>query len=183
MSAIATEWRYHTELIDGREVEKHTPKKLHATIQKYLLLLLSRELPAEYEVLPELDVLTGGITAAGRREHIVPDLVIVKREASYTDGQLADAPLLGVEILSPGQTIDQVFVRAARILNLGTPIAWAIWPERRRAWEYGLADLVEQQEALHFSFPDGGQTLSIPLNEIWAELDKSVVKDGAVDRD
>ncbi len=59
MSTAAIDSLYHTEFIDGQEVQKPLPKKLHALIQKFLLLALNRALPRDYEVLPELNVLCG----------------------------------------------------------------------------------------------------------------------------
>jgi Uma2 family endonuclease len=83
MSAVVSKPQYHVELIDGCEIEKPLPKKLHVFIQRFLILALARELPAQYRALPELNVLTGGRTADGRREYVVPDVVVVPRGAPY----------------------------------------------------------------------------------------------------
>jgi Uma2 family endonuclease len=168
MSTALTEPLYHVELINGREIEKPLPKKLHVYTQAYLIRKLGRELPPQYRALPELNVLTGGRTTEGRREYIVPDVTVVERSAKYEDGDLAEPPIWGVEILSPGQTIGDLFVRAERLLNLGCPLAWVIWPEKQRAWEYS-ADLEEQRTQLTGRLPSG-EIIIIPLSEIWAEL-------------
>jgi Uma2 family endonuclease len=168
MSAVITEPLYHVELIDGREVEKPLPNKLHFRTQRYLVLELTRLLPRRYEAGPELNVLTGGRTPEGRREYVVPDVTIIERSAKYEDGDLAEPPIWGVETLSPGQTIGDLFVRAERLLKLGCPLAWVIWPEKQRAWEYST-DLEEQRTQLTSRLPDG-ETIVVPLSEIWAEL-------------
>ena len=62
MSTVATEPLYHVELIGGREVEKPMPQKLHAFVQTYLIRKLGRELPQQYRVVSELNILTGGRT-------------------------------------------------------------------------------------------------------------------------
>ena len=52
-----TTFRYHTEIIRGVEIEKPLPEKWHALVQKFLLLWLERELPPDYQCLPELNVI------------------------------------------------------------------------------------------------------------------------------
>ena len=133
MSAVlAGGCHYHLEVIDGREV-KPAPKKLHILIQTYLIIALNRMLPPRYRALPELNCSRGEQARLGRREYIVPDIQVVERAARYEDGDLAEPPLWGVEILSPGQTIGDLFVRAERLLKLGAPLTWVIWPERRKS--------------------------------------------------
>jgi hypothetical protein len=50
-----------------------------------------------------------------------------------------------------------------------------IWPERRKAWIYTLDDVVEERDALVLHFPESlnldATHLSIPLPDLWAELD------------
>jgi Uma2 family endonuclease len=164
--------KYHIELIDGRETEKPLPKKLHSLVERYLIVALSRLLPARCIVAPELNVLTGGRTTDGRREYVVPDLVVVDRHAKYEDGDLAEPPLWAVEILSPGQTIGDLFIRAERLLKLGTPMVWVIWPERRKAWEYSvrITSLFELEES-NKTLAGVGMELEIQLDEMWADMD------------
>ena len=173
MSAALVTPQYHVELIDGREVEKPLPKKLHVMIQTYLLIVLNRAFEERYFAYPELNFLTGGRTPEGRREYIVPDLVVVTPSSKYEDGDLAEPPIWGVEILSPGQTIGDLFHRAERLLRLGCPLVWVIWPEKRRAWEYwsNLSDLEEQRSELKGQLPDG-EEIRISLAEMWATLDR-----------
>jgi Uma2 family endonuclease len=172
MTAVSTRPQYYVELIDGREVEKPLPRKLHALIQTYLLLVLNRDLlPKQYQALPELNVLTGGQTVEGRREYIVPDVVVVARSARYKDGDLTEPPLWGVEILSPGQTIGDLFERAGRLLKLGCPLVWVIWPEKCRAWEYSNNDLQEVKDQLTAQLPNESNSIKVKLAEMWAELD------------
>jgi Uma2 family endonuclease len=100
MIAIAsTTTRY--ELINGRKIEKPLPKKLHFFIQRYLVLALSRMLRSQHIAGAELSILTGGRSPDGRREYVVPDVVIMDRHVKYEDGDLAQPPSLAIEILSP----------------------------------------------------------------------------------
>lgn len=163
----------HIELIDGREVHKPLPKFLHILIQRYLILALTKLLPSQYRAYPEFNTLTGGKTVEGRREYIVPDVVVAPRKAKVEDGDLAEPPLLGIEILSPGQTIAELFIRADRLLKLGCSTVWVIWPEKRKAWEYSADSLSEVQTQLTFRLPPGTEPdcLNLELSEMWAELD------------
>ena len=173
MSAVLTEPLYHVELIDGREVPKPLPKKLHVLIERYLIVELSLKLPANYLALPELNLLTGGKTVDGRREYVVPDVVVVGRSARYEEGDLAEPPLWAVEILSPGQTIGDLFIRAERLLKLGCPMVWVIWPEKRKAWEYTQANLEELGGKLTGQLPNGTDPayVNVHLTEMWAALE------------
>ena len=163
MGAIFTPSVYHTELIDGQEVEKPLPKDLHAFIQGFLLVRLAQQLPRKYRVLPELNVLCGS-------DRIIPDITVPLRSARYHDGDLADPAFLCVEILSPGQTISNLFDKAERILGAGTPLCWVIWPERRQAWHYGKDRLAEAKEELVVDLADG-DCVRVSLAELWSELD------------
>jgi Uma2 family endonuclease len=162
MSAVITEPIYHTEFIDGREIQKPLPKNLHAFTQSYLLGSFWKTLP-QYRVMSELNVLCGP-------DRLVPDVTVAFRNARYQDGDLADPAVLCVEILSPGQTVGDLFDRADRILKAGTPLCWIIWPERRKAWMYSLQDLVEVTDTLRVAL-DNPDRVDIPLAEMWRELD------------
>ncbi len=163
MSSVITQQSYHLELIDGREIEKPFPKKLHAFVQTYLLVILSRDLPRKYRPASELNVVCG-------KDRLVPDVTVMDRDAYYVDGDLADPPTFAVEILSPGQTVGQLFDRADRLVRAGAPVCWIIWPERRKAWLYSAEDVVEVRDSLTANLPDEA-SVQIPLADIWAELD------------
>lgn len=171
MSTVLTTPQYHVELIDGREVEKPLPKHLHAMCQTFVAEELNHAFQRQYRAVSELNILTGGRTPEGRREYIVPDITVMAPGMRYEDGDLAESPLWAVEILSPGQTIDDVFVRAGRLLKLGCPLTWVIWPEKRQAWEYRPNDLTEKFDALTGELPDGTQ-VRVELAEMWEEMNR-----------
>ena len=126
-----TTFRYHTERIDGEEREKPVPKKLHARIQQRLSELLPEGVKSSgAEILPELNVLCGP-------DRLVPDLTVAPRDAEYVDGDLPAAnALLCIEIMSPGQTLSDLFDKCERLLSGGVPSCWVIWGEKRRVWLY-----------------------------------------------
>lgn len=169
MGTVLTTPQYHVELIDGREVEKPLPKKLHAVCQTFLIEELNRAFQRRYRALSELNVLTGALTPEGRREYTVPDVTVAAPRMRYEEGDLAEPPIWGVEILSPGQTIADLFVRAERLLKLGCPLVWVIWPEKRKVWEYRPGDLAEKGDALLGELPDG-TVVRVSLADMWEDM-------------
>lgn len=142
MSTVLTEPIYHVELIDGREIEKPLPKKLHARIQQRIQMELAKQIgsyPAE--VLPALNVRCG-------EDRLIPDIVVASESARYQDGDLAEGAYLAVEIMSPGQTIGFLFDKADRLVRTGTKWCWIVWPARRQAWIYTSDSLKEAHDAL-----------------------------------
>ena len=163
MSTVLVQPAYHLELIDGREVQKPLPKRYHFLIESYLIHTIANSLPSRYRVGPELNVLCGP-------DRLVPDVVVVERSARYQNDDLADPAILCVEIISPGQTLAELFDKANRFIKAGTPLCWIIWPERRKAWMYSDDDLEEAKTQLRAALPDGG-VLAIDLAAMWQELD------------
>lgn len=163
MGTVLTPTAYHTELIDGREVEKPLPKNLHAFIQTFLIQWFGRQLPKQYRVASELNVLCGA-------DRLIPDVVVTLRGARYLEGDLAEPALLAVEILSPGQTIGNLFDEAERIVRAGTPVCWVIWPERRQAWQYGAKELLQTKQQLLAPLT-GEDSVQVDLAELWDALE------------
>jgi Uma2 family endonuclease len=94
---------------------------------------------------------------------------VIPRSARFVDGDLADPPMLAVEIMSPGQTLSELLDRCERLLTAGTPVCWIIWPERRKAWTYTSEEtLKEDSKALRMMLMD--EPLDLSLSEMWAEL-------------
>jgi hypothetical protein len=62
-----------------------------------------------------------------------------------------------------------LFIRAERLLTLGCPLVWVLWPEKQKAWEYRPGDLREMTVSLtHDKEPD----VSVPLPEMWARMER-----------
>jgi Uma2 family endonuclease len=103
------------------------------------------------------------------KDRLVPDITIVEQSARYEDGDLADPPILAVEIMSPGQTLSQLLDRCERLQKAGTPQCWIVWPERRQAWTYTPGSFAEASERLAAALGEG--SIEVSLAEMWAELD------------
>ncbi len=162
MSTFLVDAAYHKELIDGREIEKPLPKNLHAFIQIFLGAALLARLPRSCRAATELNVVCGS-------DRLVPDVLVVERSARYENGDLADPPVLAVEIMSPGQDLSDLFNKCERLHKTGTPQCWVIWPERRQAWIFTPTSLEAAKENLTATI--GDSSVEISLAEMWAELD------------
>jgi len=110
MSTVLEDAAYHKELIDGREIEKPLPKNLHAFIQIFLGAALLARLSRSYRAATELNVVCGS-------DRLVPDVLVAERSARYENGDLADPPVLAVEIMSPGQDLSDLFSKCERLLQ------------------------------------------------------------------
>ena len=161
---------YHTELIDGLEVEKPPPKRPHGLLESFLASWLLRRLPETLDVMTELNVLCGG-------DRLVPDLIVASGTAAYQNEDLAEAPLLAIEILSEGQTISELVDRCTRLLPIGTGVCWIIDPAKRKAWNYTLRDLSETGSAfpdlLFGMWAEYGQfqiVERLPADALWSEV-------------
>ena len=82
---------------------------------------------------------------------------------------MAKPPLWAIEILSPGQSIADLFGRAERLIKLRCPLVWVIWPERRKAWEYRPGDLIEKYDTLLGELPDGTE-VRVGLADMWEDM-------------
>jgi Uma2 family endonuclease len=145
MGAVSQKFEYHVERIRGQEIEKPLPKRLHAILQKRIMLELAKlETAGRFEVLPELDMLTGG------GDWVVPDITVAAVDAPYDSGKLAGPAELAVEIMSPGQTIGQLFDKCEILHAGGTKHCWVIWPAKRTAWRYDAGELpvIEERELI-----------------------------------
>ncbi len=88
----------------------------------------------------------------------------------YEDGDLADPPLLAIEIMSPAQTFSNIRDKCERLIAAGAGTCWLLWPERREGWTFTAgARLVPARSVLAADLPDYRVTAT--LADIWAELE------------
>ena len=158
--SVVTTFPYHSELIDGQEIEKPLPKTLHAIVQMRLIVELSKwagEL--RLVVLPEQNVLCG-------MDRLVPDVVIADKKGPFENGDIrAEHVRVAVEIMSPGQTFADLIAKCERLRRSGVPLCWMIWPSKRKAWVY---DEWPHEVPSHFAF----ERETIPLAVLFHELEE-----------
>lgn len=123
-----TEARY--ELQEGNLVMSPRPRPRHQLCLGRLWARLAEQLPAELEVLPEVDV-DLELAPASRPGFVrAPDLVVVRREvlARVEGGGLirASEVVLAVEITSPGTDRMDTVVKHGEYADAGIPHYWIV---------------------------------------------------------
>lgn len=142
MGAVSQKFEYHVEKIHGQEIQKPLPKRLHWIVQARIFReLLKWEGALQIDVGAEVDLLCGD-------DRLIPDVAVVKKNAQYHDGVVIGGAELAVEIMSPGQTIGQLFDKCEILHAGGTKHCWVIWPAKRTAWRYDAGELpaIEENE-------------------------------------
>src|SRR6478609_704191 len=125
MGAVSTSVEYHLERINGRDVRKPLPKRLHALVQTRAIIALAKwSGNLNFEVLSEVDVLTRG------DDWLVPDVTVARASAKYRGGKPAEGAELAIEIMSPGQTIGQLFDKCELLHAGGNKHCWVLWPQK-----------------------------------------------------
>jgi Uma2 family endonuclease len=162
------------EFIDGKVVQKVSPKRSHGTIQlslgsTILSYAQARKLGRAYS---EIRCIFGGMA-------LVPDLVFIRKGRIPKDarGKLEEdvflAPDLMIEVISPGQTVKSMLVRLNRSVAAGVRLGWLIQPRRARVFVVGPGTPTVILEP--GSILDGGDVLpgfTLPLAELFAWLDE-----------
>jgi Uma2 family endonuclease len=149
----------------GEAIQKSMPTSLHGFLQFILMTLISR---AGWATASEVRL------KISRLAHPVPDVVA---DRTRIEDPYPTTPLdLCVEIISPGDVLREVFVKAGHYLDWGIGTVWVIDGYRRTAYSMSL----EQPAPVETRYSDslvagsGEHSLAIPLSEVFAELDKAL---------
>jgi Uma2 family endonuclease len=117
------------EYLDGRAVQKNTPKFRHSLLQKRLIRAIDAVGDRD-TAMPELRCTFGD-------RSIVPDVAVVawERVVLTDDGEPIDqflaAPDWMIEILSPEQSTTRVLDKLLHSLQFGSQLAWLVDPQDR----------------------------------------------------
>jgi len=95
----------------------------------------------------------------------VPDVTLVSREATR-ERFLTHAPLVVFEILSPGDSMPELFEKLEAYEAMGIPAIWVIDPEKTVYRRFIQSKLVE---TTIFELP--GTAFRVPMSEIAASLE------------
>jgi Uma2 family endonuclease len=123
-----------TELIDGRLVQKMSPKHRHQALEKRWVAALDRWSDGAGEALAEW---RHEFTAPGYRfASLVPDVAYMSNATSEALGPAglqtpARAPEIAVEILSSGESQTSLAWKIAAYLAAGTAVVFVVDPPRR----------------------------------------------------
>lgn len=143
------------ELVDGALVTMPKPGGRHGEITMEIGRLLANYV-REHRLGRVTAAETGfflGQTDAGR--DIVRGLDVAFIDAARAPQPLASgivriAPNLAVEVISPGNSVDDIDDKVQELLNAGTPLIWLILPEARRiiVWTNEGAIRLNEQDTL-----------------------------------
>jgi len=125
---LRTSYEPNCEYVDGVLVPKAMGTRKHGKVQSRLISLIEAAFP-HYEAIPELTV---RVTDS---RFLIPDVGVDRRD--NPQDPYPTAPIhLCIEILSPGDRLASVLEKCETYHAWGTPHAWVVDPQSRRAWQY-----------------------------------------------
>ncbi|MDQ2713198.1 MAG: Uma2 family endonuclease [Acidobacteriota bacterium] len=154
----------------GKAIQKPMPTSLHSAIAFVISMLL---LKRGWKALPEVRLKISQLA------HPVPDVVASSKP--FQDPYPTDPLDLCVEILSPGDKLSGLFNKAAHYLDWGIETVWIIDPKRHTAFSMSVHNPQPIPVGMSgcLTAGTGEHELSIPLSELFAEVDKSGLVDEA----
>jgi Uma2 family endonuclease len=115
----------HYELHEGVLIASPRAASPHQQVLTHLLIGLYHQLPAEWRLAPDMEIVVQpGFPATVR----VPDVVIVRQEAVKAERlrYAADDVLVAVEIISPGSRATDTLNKPDEYARAGIPHYWVI---------------------------------------------------------
>lgn len=154
---LKTAYHPDREYIDGELREKTSGELDHSRFQMLLShYLFSREKQWGIVVLPEQRV------QVKTNRFRVPDITVVSGPLPTTP-ILQRPPFLCIEILSKGDSMDDMQERIDDYLDFGVPHVWVVNPRTLRAFHYTQDGMREPKDAiLRTTNPD----LTVPIREL-----------------
>jgi Uma2 family endonuclease len=158
-----TTYRPDVDYVDGHIEERNVGDTDHGKLQKRLLILLSlREEEWGVEALPETRV------QVSPTRFRVPDVCVV-REEDADNPIITGAPLLCLEVLSPGQTLSALRERAQDFFNMGVPEVWVFDPPTQTAYVCLPDSMTEQRDGV---LRLEGTPIELSLAEVFKALNR-----------
>ena len=118
------------ELVDGKAIPKVSPKFFHSRLQKTLLFLIEAWCTGIGRVEPEWAV---SLKRNDRDWVPTPDLLYISYDRLPRSWRRNEAcpvpPELAIEIISPGQTMEDFENKSRDYFNAGVTRVWVIDPE------------------------------------------------------
>lgn len=118
------------ELVNGRAIPKVSPKYFQSSLQGAFYLLIKAWCKAKGRIRPEWSV---KLMRNGRDWVPVPDLTYVSYDRlpkSWRCNEACPVPCdLAIEIISPGQTMEDFEQKAEDYFNAGVSRVWVVDPE------------------------------------------------------
>lgn len=122
---LASSYEPDCDYVDGYIEERNLGERPHSKLQGLLVIILTRQAPPDFDVLPEVRV------QVKPTRFRVPDVCVaeVSEEAILTT-----PPLLCIEVLSPEDRMRRIEQRIQDYLDMGVRYVWVLDPETRQAY-------------------------------------------------
>jgi Uma2 family endonuclease len=160
---LKTSYKPDRDYVDGQLKERPLGETPHATTQSVLsaIFLANRKI-WKVRAVTEQRIQTS-------ETHFRVADVCVWPFGNPPGGIIRNAPLICVEILSPEQSLSDIWGPIHDYLLMGVENVWILDPVRRQAW---YADLNGYHELLTDEFSVPGTDIRIQLAEIYEQLDE-----------
>jgi Uma2 family endonuclease len=166
---------HHYEIVDGELIDMGNSGALHGYICSLILAALNF-----YIVPKKLGVILDSSTAFKMKNgnKRSPDIAFFAKErlqgmAVLPSGFLEGAPDLAVEVLSPGNTVEEIDSKLIEYFENGTRLVWVINPTQHYILVYRSAN--EPDRLLKFQdYLDGEEVVSgfhLPVADLFKPLD------------
>jgi Uma2 family endonuclease len=165
---LATSYRPDCDYIDGEVKERTLGERSHAMLQ----LLIAAVFQANWRAwsivtAPELRVRVSPTRVR------IPDICVMRR-SDPPDPVVLVAPLICIEVLSPGDSLRSLRDRIEDYFAMGVENVWLIDPITRKAH---IATAIGYDPLLSSEFTVPGTPILISLKEVFAELDDMLAQD------
>jgi Uma2 family endonuclease len=126
------------ELLDGELIELPPPKRRH-TITQHRIAHALQPYADSHGLLVLVEA--GFRMGTHRNEWLQPDVSVISREqeeraAADLEGYYEGAPLIAIEVISPGNTAEAVERKLAKYFENGAAEVWVAYSKTRRVWRY-----------------------------------------------
>jgi Uma2 family endonuclease len=154
---LETSYRPDCEYIDGEILERNLGELEHSRMQMLLARYLSnREAAWGIVVVPEQRV------QVSPRRFRVPDITVIKGRLPSTP-ILREPPFLCIEILSRGDSLEEMQDRIDDYLAFGVPHVWVVNPRRLRGFHYTTEGMHEAKNGILRTVDPA---ISVPVAEL-----------------
>ena len=123
------------EVVEGELVSLSPTSRKHASQVDRIYRFLIRRLPEQkYDILPG----EVGFTLGSDPKPIVrgADLAVLPHQENPSEGFVAEPPLLAVEVISPGNTAEDIERKCSQYLAHGTEEVWVVYPKSQTIHVY-----------------------------------------------
>lgn len=163
---LRTTYRPDCDYVRGELKERNVGETPHAAIQGWFVgIFLANRKSWGVRAFPEQRV------QVAEENFRIPDVCAV-RLGSPVGRIVRTPPLICIEILSEGQSLNDMRDRVSDYLLMGVENIWLLDPIDRKAWTVeGIAGRFSFENLSSAAFAVSGTPIRIPLADIYQELD------------